>query len=63
MQVAKDLEVPYKDKTFAARARKKIEKYEQILRDGPEKRELDALLDQLRRKLIARGKHRHKGKP
>ncbi len=38
-----DVDVPYKDKEFAAQAEAKIKSYEEQLKSGPEKKELDAL--------------------
>ncbi len=46
-------EVPYKDEAFAERAEGKIEQYEERLEDGPEKKELDELEEQLLFKLKA----------
>ena len=46
-------EVPYKDETFAARAEEKIKQYEERLQDGPEKKDLDELEQQLLVKLKA----------
>ncbi|MFO0889506.1 MAG: PSD1 and planctomycete cytochrome C domain-containing protein [Isosphaeraceae bacterium] len=62
VQVANDLEVPYTDRAFAAHARRKIEEYEKTLQGGPEKKELDALLEQLRARLIAARKAQAAGK-
>ncbi len=45
-------EVPYADPEFAKKANEEIEYYEQRLKDGPEKRELDELEAHLRQKLI-----------
>ncbi|MDQ6699144.1 MAG: DUF1549 domain-containing protein, partial [Acidobacteriota bacterium] len=42
-----DVDVPYKDKEFAAQAEAKIKTYEERLKSGPEKKELDALENSL----------------
>jgi mono/diheme cytochrome c family protein len=47
IQVSDDIEVPYEDEVIAARARAKIEEYQQRLREGPEKRALDEHLGRL----------------
>ena len=62
IQVTKDVEVPYEDKALAARAHQKIKEYENKLKDGPEKRELDALLKRLLAKLIEVKKARAKNR-
>jgi mono/diheme cytochrome c family protein len=48
-----NVEVPYKDKAFAARAAEKIREYEERLKNGPEKKELDELEAVLLKKLAA----------
>jgi len=48
-----NVEVPYKQKDFAERARERIARYEALLRDGPERVELDKLEKALLSKLIA----------
>ena len=53
--------VPYKDKVFAAKAEQKIKEYEERLKDGPEKRELDELEEQLLKKMKALMAERAKG--
>jgi mono/diheme cytochrome c family protein len=63
VQVATELEVPYKDKNFAARAEQKVKEYGTRLSDGPEKRALDELSRALLRKLIAQRKARARGRP
>ncbi len=45
--------VPYEDPEFARKAEEKIADYERRLKDGPEKRALDELEEQLRRNLAA----------
>ena len=57
------LRVPYKDKAFAAKARRNIEECEKRLEDGPEKKQLDALERTLLDKLIAAKKEKAKGAP
>ena len=54
--------VPYKDKAFAAKAGQKIKEYEERLKDGPEKRELDELEEQLLQKMKTLMAERAKGK-
>ena len=54
-------EVPYKDEAFAARAEVKIRQYEERLKDGPEKKELDELERQLLVKLKAAKAEKAKG--
>ena len=56
------LNVPFKDKAFAAKAEAKIKEYNEKLKDGPEKKELDAFEKELLPKLIAARKERSKGK-
>ena len=63
VQADRGVTVPYKDKTFAARADEHIKRYEEQLRNGPEKRELDAFEAQLLKKLIAAKAERSHGKP
>ena len=46
-------DVPYRDKAFAEKATKRVEEYEQRLKDGPEKKEFDAFQAELLKKLIA----------
>jgi hypothetical protein len=46
-------EVPYKDEAFAAKAEEKIKQYKERLKEGPEKKELDELEEQLLVKLKA----------
>ena len=45
--------VPFKDKKFAERAAAKVKEYEERLKSGPEKKELDAFEAELLKKLIA----------
>jgi len=47
------IDVPYKDKAFAARADAKIREYQTRIKDGPEKTELDKFEKQLLEKLKA----------
>ena len=54
-------EVPYKDEAFAAKAEEKIEQYEERLKDGPEKKELDKLEQLLLVKLKAAKAEQAKG--
>jgi mono/diheme cytochrome c family protein len=62
IQAATDVEVPFEDKATAGRAREKVKEYEQKLHDGPESRELDALLARLRGKLIESKKQEAMGR-
>ena len=52
-EASRAVEVPYKDKALAAVAAAKIKEYEERLKNGPEKKDLDALDAQLLTKLIA----------
>ena len=63
VQAGGPIAVPYNDKTFAARAEQHINRFEEQLRDGPEKRELDAFEAELLKKLIAAKAERSRGKP
>lgn len=56
IQAERGIDVPYRNKEFAARADQKIKEYQERLKDGPEKKELDALEADLLKKLIARKK-------
>jgi hypothetical protein len=62
IQAERGIEVPYRDKEFAARAERKIKEYQERLKDGPEKKDLDALEADLLKKLIARKKELAKGR-
>jgi hypothetical protein len=57
------IQVAYKDKAFAAKADERVKRYEQELKNGPEKRELDEFEAQLLRKLIAANAARAHGQP
>ena len=52
-QAARDLDVPYKDKTWAERAKAKVAEYRAKVDDGPEKKELEAFEKVLLTKLVA----------
>lgn len=52
-EAGRSIEVPYKDKALAATAAAKIKEYEDRLKNGPEKKELDEFEAQLLKKLIA----------
>jgi cytochrome c553 len=54
--------VPYEDPAFAAKADEKIKDYEARLKDGPEKRALDELENELREKLIRVRREEAQGK-
>ena len=54
VDAGRSVEVPYKDKTFAEKAARKIRECEQRLKDGPEKNQLEQLESQLLEKLRAR---------
>jgi hypothetical protein len=47
-----DVNVPYQDKEFAARAEAKVKEYEEQLKSGPAKKDLDAMEKQLLPRLI-----------
>ena len=55
-------EVPYADPEFAAKAKEKIAEYEQRIKEGPEKKELDELEKQLLQKLIRVRREESRGK-
>ncbi len=57
-----NVEVPYKDPTFAEKAAAKIRQYEQRLKDGPEKRELGEFEAALLPRLVAARKQQAAGK-
>jgi hypothetical protein len=61
-EAGRGVEVPYKDRKFAAAATAKIKAYEERLKSGPEKKELDAYEAQLLKKLIAGRAERARGK-
>jgi len=54
--------VPYKDKVFAAKAEQKVKEYEERLKDGLEKRELDELEEELLQTMKTLMAERAKGK-
>ena len=62
-QAGQSVDVPFHDKALAAKSAEKIKEYEQRLKDGPEKHELDQLEAELLKKLIAARIERSKGKP
>jgi hypothetical protein len=53
IQAGPGVTVPYKDKALKAKAEEEIRKLEQELKNGPDKRDLDAFEKQLLQKLIA----------
>ncbi len=57
-----NVEVPYKDPGLAEKAKAKIKRYESLLKDGPEKIELDKYEAGLLEKLIAARREKAKGK-
>lgn len=61
-EAGRGVAVPYKDKEFAQKAAAKIKEYDQRLKDGPEKRELDEFEKALLKKLIAGRVERAKDK-
>jgi len=56
------IDVPYKDKAMGAKAEAKVREYEDRLKDGPEKKELDNFEARLLSKLIAGRTERAKGR-
>lgn len=50
---AENVDVPYRDPEFAAKAKQQIEKYSHLVKEGPEKKALDAYEQSLLPKLIA----------
>jgi hypothetical protein len=63
VEAGRSLIVPYQDKAFAAAAEERVKRYEQALREGAEKRELDHLEGELLKKLIGGKAARAAGKP
>ena len=61
-QADRAVEVPYKEKGFAAKALAKVKEYEERLKNGPEKRALEELEQQLLKKLIAGRAERARGR-
>ncbi|MBM3761769.1 MAG: DUF1553 domain-containing protein [Acidobacteria bacterium] len=61
-QAAGAVPVPYEDEEMAQHAEAQIQKYEALLKTGPEKKELDAFEIELRKKLIAGRISRSEGK-
>ncbi len=57
-EAGRDIAVPYKDKALAAKAAAEMAEYEKRLKDGPEKKELDAFEKELLTKLVALRKTR-----
>lgn len=57
-EAGRDIAVPYKDKALAARAAAQTAEYEKRLKEGPEKKELDAFDKELLTKLVALRKTR-----
>ena len=55
--------VPFRDEAMAERAKQEVKKYEALLNDGPEKKELDAYESELLKKLIEGRKIKSRGKP
>ncbi|MGH9662447.1 MAG: DUF1549 domain-containing protein, partial [Bryobacteraceae bacterium] len=62
VQAGQGIDVPFKDKALAARAAAKTKEYDERLKTGPERRELDELEAQLLKKLVAGRIERAKGK-
>jgi hypothetical protein len=56
------VDVPFKDKAFAARAAKKVSEFQERLQNGPEKKEFEEYQAALLKKLIAGKKEQAKGK-
>lgn len=57
------IDVPFKDKEVAARAAERTKDYQALLKDGPEKKELDSFESELLKKLIAGKTAQAQGKP
>ena len=57
-EAGRDVAVPYRDKALAAKAANQIAEYEKRLKDGPEKKDLDAFENGLLTKLVALRKTR-----
>ncbi len=51
-EAGEPVDVPFKDKTLGAEAAAKVKEYEDRLKNGPEKKDLDEFEEQLRKKLI-----------
>ena len=62
VDAGKTVNVPYKNKAFAEKAEQEIKKYEQRLKDGPEKKSLDQIETELLEKLKAGRAERAKTK-
>jgi hypothetical protein len=58
-----DTQVPYQDKAFAEKAAAKVAYYEKLLKDGPEKQELESLEKALLPVLVAGRRRASEGKP
>ncbi len=57
-----NVEVPYKDEEFAAKAKQKIEEYERLIKEGPEKKKLDELQKDLLPRYVEAKKKEAEGK-
>ena len=55
--------VPFREEALAERAKEAVKRYESLLNDGPEKKELDAYEKELLQKLIEGRKIKSRGKP
>lgn len=62
VQAGPPVTVPYKDKALAAKAEEQIKYYEHLLKNGPEKKELDAFEQELLKKLKAGKARQAEGK-
>jgi mono/diheme cytochrome c family protein len=62
VQAGGGIQAPYKDKAFAERAADQVKRYEEQLRSGPEKKDLERFEAELLKKLIAIRAARAQGK-
>jgi mono/diheme cytochrome c family protein len=62
-QAAGSVNVPYADEAMSKHAEAQIKKYEELIKSGPEKKELEAFEKELLKKLIAGRAARSVGKP
>ena len=63
VQADRGASVPFRDEAMAERAKEQVKRYEALLNDGPEKKELDVYEKELLKKLIEGRKIKSRGKP
>jgi hypothetical protein len=63
VQADRGASVPFRDEAMVERAKEHVKRYEALLNDGPEKKELDAYEKELLKKLIEERKIKSRGKP